>query len=80
VLFARVLTRRISGDELTRWRRWLRSHALHCVDVAAASGDPLPRIVHVLSEILLGLLAFRRFLRLTPRTDHADVTARGMVL
>jgi D-aspartate ligase len=80
VLFARVLTRRISGDELTRWRRWLRSHALHCVDVAAASGDPLPRIVHVLSEILLGLRAFRRFLRLTPRTDHADVTARGVVL
>ena len=24
MLFARVLTRRISRDELTRWRRWLR--------------------------------------------------------
>ena len=79
-LFARVLTRRISRDELTRWRRWLRYHASHCVDVAAASGDPLPRIVHVLSEILLGLLAFRRFLRLTPRTDHAGAPARGVVL
>jgi D-aspartate ligase len=80
MLFARVLTRRISRDELTRWRQWLRYHASHCVDVAAASGDPLPRIVHVLSEILLGLLAFRRFLRLTPRTDHAGVPARGAVL
>ena len=80
MLFARVLTRRISRDELTRWRRWLRYHASHCVDVAAASGDPLPRIVHVLSEILLGLRAFRRFLRLTPRTDHAGAPARGVVL
>jgi hypothetical protein len=33
-----------------------------------------------LSEILLGLLAFRRFLRLTPRTDHAGAPARGVVL
>lgn len=80
MLFARVLTRRISRDELTRWRQWLRCHASHCVDVAAASGDPLPRIVHVLSEILLGLRAFRRFLRVTPRTDHARAPARGVVL
>jgi D-aspartate ligase len=80
VLFARVLTRRISPDELARWRRWLRDHALHCVDVAAAAGDTLPRIVHVLSEILLGLLAFRRFLRLTPKTDHAGAPARGVAL
>lgn len=80
MLFARVLTRRISREELTRWRRWLRHHASNCVDVAAASGDPLPRIVHVISEILLGLLAFRRFLRLTPRTDRVDALARGVVL
>jgi D-aspartate ligase len=80
MLFARVLTRRISREELRRWRRWLREHALHCVDVAAAPGDPLPRIVHVLSEILLGLLAFRRFLRLTPRTNRAAAPARGVVL
>jgi predicted ATP-grasp superfamily ATP-dependent carboligase len=78
MLFARVLTRRISRDELTRWRRWLRQRASHCVDVAAAPGDPLPRIVHVLSEILLGLRAFRRFLRLTPRADHTGAPARGV--
>lgn len=80
MLFAKVLTRRISHDELMRWSRWLRDHASHCVDVAAASGDPLPRIVHVLSEILLGLLAFRRFLRLTPRTDHAGAPAPRVLL
>jgi len=43
--------------------------------VAAAVGDPLPKFVHVVSEILVGLRGFRRFLRLTPRTDRAGAVA-----
>lgn len=67
ILLARMLTKRISREELAYWRSWLRTNADDCVDVAALDGDPMPRIVHVASEIFVGLRAFRRFLRLTPR-------------
>ncbi len=69
LLVARILTRRITREELGRWRSWITANAANCVDVAAADGDPLPRIVHVASEIFVGLRAFRRFLRVTPRTS-----------
>jgi D-aspartate ligase len=68
-LLVRVLTRRITREELARWRSWIRANADNCVDVAAFNGDPLPRIVHVAAEIFVGLRGFRRFLRLTPRTS-----------
>jgi predicted ATP-grasp superfamily ATP-dependent carboligase len=75
LLLARALTCRNSRGEISRWRDWLRAHAGNCVDVAAAVGDPLPKFVHVVSEILVGLRGFRRFLRLTPRTDRAGAVA-----
>ncbi len=71
LLVARILTRRIKREELGRWRSWIKANAANCVDVAAAEGDPLPRIVHVASEIFVGLRAIRRFLRLTPRTSES---------
>jgi predicted ATP-grasp superfamily ATP-dependent carboligase len=68
LLLARRLTARISREELAYWRSWLQVNSAHCVDVAAADGDPLPRLIHIISEIFMGVRAVRRFLRLTPRT------------
>ncbi len=74
LLLAKRLTRRISKEELAYWRAWMKRNAAACVDVAASDDDPLPRWVHVISEIFVGLRAFRRFLRLTPRTSKKAVT------
>jgi D-aspartate ligase len=70
ILLARILTGRISREELAHWRSWMKINAARCVDVAASEGDPVPRIVHVISEIFVGLRAFRRFLRLMPLASN----------
>jgi D-aspartate ligase len=77
ILLARMLTRRISRGEFAFWRSWMKGNTANCVDVAAGVGDPLPRVVHVASEIFLGLRAFRRFLRITPRVSPAAVHSLG---
>lgn len=71
LLLAKSLTRRISREELAYWRSWKKRHSANCVDVAASADDPFPRLIHIISEIFLGLRAFRRFLRFTPRTVKA---------
>jgi len=78
LLIAKWLTRRISRGELDYWRAWVKRHSASCVDAAASKDDPMPRFIHILSEIFLGLRAFRRFLRLTPRTSKA--APRGVEL
>jgi D-aspartate ligase len=75
LLLAKSLTRRISREELAYWRSWMKRHSATCVDVAASDDDPLPRWIHILSEIFLGLRGFRRFLRLTPRASKAAIQA-----
>jgi predicted ATP-grasp superfamily ATP-dependent carboligase len=67
ILTARTLTGRISREERDHWRNWLKLHAEHAVDFAADPHDPMPGLIHVLSEIYLGLRAFPRFLRSMPR-------------
>jgi len=69
LLLAKSLTRRISREELAYWRSWMKRNSANWVDVAASDDDPLPKFVHIVSEIFLGLRAFRRFLRLTPRAS-----------
>jgi D-aspartate ligase len=68
ILLAKVLTARISTEELSVWRDWMKRHAAHAVDFAADGRDPRPGVVHVLSEIYLGLKSLARFMRATPRT------------
>ncbi|MGO8968012.1 MAG: hypothetical protein ACLQDQ_00370 [Myxococcaceae bacterium] len=75
LLLAKWLTHRISREELAYWRSWMKRHSTTCVDVAASDDDPLPRWVHVISEIFLGLRGFRRFLRFTPRASRAATRA-----
>jgi hypothetical protein len=64
-LFADSITARISAADRAYWRAWIKKNAARAVDVAADPGDPAPGIVHVLSEIQLGLKAIPRFLRST---------------
>jgi D-aspartate ligase len=64
-LFADSITARISGPDRAYWRAWIKKNAARAVDVAADPSDPAPGIVHVLSEMQLGLRAVPRFLRST---------------
>jgi PAS domain S-box-containing protein len=68
ILFARTLSGRISGEELSYWRDWMKRHADHSVDFAADARDPLPGVVHALSDLYLGLKALPRFMHTNPRT------------
>ncbi len=71
LLLAKSLTRRISREELAYWRSWMERHSADCVDVAGSDDDPMPRVIHIISEIFVGLRGFRRFLRFTPRASKA---------
>lgn len=64
-LFAQTLTGRMSHKDRRHWRAWLRKHAADAVDYAADSSDPVPGVVHSLSQIHLGVKALPRFMRLT---------------
>jgi len=67
LLYAQTITSRISREDRAYWRAWTKDNSGHSVDFAADGTDPRPGIIHALSEIHLGLRAFPRFLRSTPR-------------
>jgi hypothetical protein len=69
ILIAKALTGRISPTELISWRNWWKANADRAVDFAVDRQDWIPGLVHAASEIYLGLKAFPKFLRLTPRTS-----------
>jgi D-aspartate ligase len=69
ILLAQTMTSRISPEDREHWRGWIKQHAAHAVDFSADESDPIPALIHVLSEIYLGLKSFPRFLRSTPRTS-----------
>jgi D-aspartate ligase len=81
ILFAQAMTARISPEDSAYWRAWTKKNAAHAVDFAADDSDPMPGIVHALSEIYLGLKAVPRFLRSTPRVapvpTHALIKGRS---
>jgi D-aspartate ligase len=75
ILLAQTVTSRISPEDRAYWRSWINQNAAHAVDVAADSSDPMPGIVHALSEIYLGLKALPRFLRSTQAAAPANARA-----
>jgi D-aspartate ligase len=75
LIFAQTLTLRMSREDRANWRTWIKKNCGHSVDFAADSDDPKPGYVHALSEIYLGLKAFPRFLRSTPRASKATETS-----
>jgi hypothetical protein len=68
ILLAKTLSFRSSPEERTHWRDWRRKHAAHMVDFAFDRRDPMPGLIHALSETYLGMKSIRRFLRDTPWT------------
>jgi predicted ATP-grasp superfamily ATP-dependent carboligase len=66
MLFAMAMTLRISREELAYWRSWIRENSAHAIDAAAARGDPMPGVIHSLSETCLGLKSIARFLESNP--------------
>jgi D-aspartate ligase len=69
ILLARSMTARISHEESSFWRNWIKRHAANAVDFSADKSDRLPELIHMLSEIYLGVKSIPRFLRATPRTS-----------
>lgn len=68
LLLARILTLRISQRDRSYWKAWKERNG-RAVDFAVDSRDVWPGIVHLISEIYLGLRAMPRFLRSTKRVQ-----------
>jgi predicted ATP-grasp superfamily ATP-dependent carboligase len=66
ILFAQTMTARISPRDYAYWRAWMKQHAAYAVDLAADDSDPMPGVIHALSELYLGIKSFPRFLRSMP--------------
>ena len=67
ILLALTMTRRISRQDRLYWRGWANANSSNAVDAAIDARDPIPEIVHAMSELHLGLKALPRFFRTTPR-------------
>ena len=65
ILTAKTLMRRSTREERKRWSTWREQHRSHAVDAAANTRDFVPQLIHILSEITLGLKSLRRFFRAT---------------
>jgi len=71
ILLAQMLTARISSDELSKWRGWMKQHADHAVDFAADRDDRMPGVIHVASELYLGLKSLPRFMHAKRRATSS---------
>jgi D-aspartate ligase len=80
ILLAQAIVSRAPRANRQRWRAWSRQHAAHCVDVAMDYSDPMPAIVHALSETYLGMRALPRFVRTTTRKSLAPTALAKKVL
>lgn len=63
ILLAQTLCMRARLEDLAHWRSWVKQNRAHMVRFASDLGDPVPGIIHVLSEIYLGFRAAPRFVR-----------------
>ena len=75
LLLAQIMTSRVSRTDRAYWRSWVKQNFASSVDFAADGSDPMPGIIHALSEIYLGVRAFPRFLRSTPRVSPITAPA-----
>ncbi|MBN9081977.1 MAG: ATP-grasp domain-containing protein [Rhizobiales bacterium 62-17] len=76
ILLAQTLCMRIRLEDLAHWRRWARQNRAHMVHFASNRQDPMPGIVHILSELYLGFRAAPRFVR--TMLPSAPPIARGL--
>lgn len=72
MLIVMYMTSRISRDDFAYWGSWAKQNAAQAIDVVAAKEDPMPGIIHALSETFRGIRAIRRFSRSSPRVSSAQ--------
>lgn len=73
ILTAKMLSGRAAHDERAYWRDWRNRNREHSVYFAADRRDPLPGVVHAISEVILGFKSFRRFLSsMSEEVPHAQ--------
>jgi D-aspartate ligase len=63
ILLAKAITSRTTYKEHAHWKSWMDANSSDSIDIAADSDDPMPGIIHAISEVQLGLKAFPQFLR-----------------
>lgn len=66
ILLARTWTAQISRKDRLYWQSWRRRNASCTVDAAADAIDPMPGVIHALSELSLGLKTLPRLLSSMP--------------
>jgi D-aspartate ligase len=66
ILFAETMSGKIARKERAYWHAWKSRNKDHAVDFAIDVHDPMPSVIHVLSEIYLGCKALPRFIRSEP--------------
>ena len=66
ILFAGTMSAKITRKERAYWRAWRRRNKDHTVDFVFDMHDPMPTVIHTLSEIYLGCKALPRFIRSGP--------------
>ena len=77
MLSALTITGRMTQKERSYWRSWTKTNANNAIDAAADISDPIPGMIHAMSEICLGLKAFPRFLRGRPRANPVEYSISG---
>lgn len=63
ILLAQTLCLRARFEDLAHWHGWVRRNRAHMVHLASDRGDPMPGVIHILSELYLGFRAAPRFVR-----------------
>ncbi|WP_429068085.1 ATP-grasp domain-containing protein [Bosea sp. OAE752] len=76
ILLAQTLCMRARLGDLAHWRSWARQNRAHMVHFASDPSDPMPGIVHILSELYLGFRAAPRFVR--TMLPSSPLVARGL--
>lgn len=76
ILLAQALCMRARLKDLAHWRSWARQNRAHMVHFASDHSDPMPGIIHILSELYLGFRAAPRFVR--TMLPSSPLVARGL--
>jgi predicted ATP-grasp superfamily ATP-dependent carboligase len=66
ILLAETMSLKTTRKKRSYWRAWQRLNKDHTVDFAFDVHDPMPTVIHALSEIYLGCRALPRFMRSAP--------------
>ena len=77
LLLGKYITGQINRGEYDYWRRWAKANKACAVDIAIDQRDPLPGIVHAVSEVYLGLRALPRFLKRSPAVASSTRHSSG---